>query len=172
MTLSGGFKGIGLALVERLLSLGARVIIANRNVKLAEKVLPELETKFGKGNVAFVKMVRAGHISGFRRRDRRLRLSQDASSTADVKNAFQSAVEFAQGQLSIVVANAGFSTDVFARDIKTGHDEDWINGIQGNLVGTIQLGRLALTHWTSKEMEAAFVVTASIEGMHGMFSWV
>lgn len=52
-------KGIGLAVVERLLDEGARVIIANRNVQLAEKVVPELRAKRGlsEKQVSFVRMV-------------------------------------------------------------------------------------------------------------------
>ena len=95
---------------------------------------------------------------------------KDACINDDVRNAFKTAVDFADGKLSIVIANAGFSTDIFVNNIKTGNDDAWIAGIQGNLVGTILLGRLATSYWVEKDMEAAFVVTASIEGMHGMFS--
>ncbi|KAI9019131.1 hypothetical protein DFJ74DRAFT_676123 [Hyaloraphidium curvatum] len=148
---TGGTEGIGLAIVERLLDEGARVIIANRSVANAEKVLPDLRKKrnIGEREVTFVKM--------------------DATVMDDVRNAFQAAVDFADGELSIVIANAGFSSDVYARDLKSGNDEGWMRGIQGNLVGTILLGRLSLTYWLEKERNGVFVVTSSVNGMHGFY---
>lgn len=55
--------------------------------------------------------------------------------------------------------------------MKSPNDADWIRGVNGNLTyGTLLLGRLCLTYWLQRDIKACFIVTASIEGMHGMFS--
>lgn len=88
-----------------------------------------------------------------------------------MRSAFKASLDFAGADgLSIVVANAGFTSDVFVKDLKTGDDSGWINGVQGNVIGTFLLARLSLSYWLEKDMRAAFVVTSSVAGMHGMYS--
>ena len=159
-------------MVKRLLELGACVMVANRNEKLAEKVLPELrrKLKLTEQELSFVKMVRSSRCSDFLARTNTLNPSQDACVNTDIERAFRTALAFSSNKLSIIIANAGFSTDVYMRDIKAANDTDWINGIQGNLVGTLMLGRLALTEWLKSEKEGVFVTTASVAGMHGMYA--
>ncbi|KAI9016138.1 hypothetical protein DFJ74DRAFT_770692 [Hyaloraphidium curvatum] len=140
---TGGTEGIGLALTRRLLEKGARVVVANRNAELASEVLSQLRTELGAGEdaLSFVKM--------------------DAGKEDEVKAAFAEAAE-RLGGLDIVVANAGFSCQAWLRLLDKPDDGEWERGIQGNLVGTMVLGRLASTHWLKEDKAGVFVVTSSL----------
>ncbi|KAI9019911.1 hypothetical protein DFJ74DRAFT_674887 [Hyaloraphidium curvatum] len=149
---TGGTEGIGLAVVRRLLQEGARVVVSNRNEKLASSVLSDLRTEFGVGQkeLAFVPC--------------------DICSEPSIRTSFEKTVAIL-GRVDAVVANAGFSSDVWSDAVANADDSGWLRGIQGNLVGTMLLGRLAATHWASDGGAGAFVVNSSIYGLHGYIEW-
>lgn len=97
-------------------------MVANRNEELAKTVLPELEAI--SKDVAFTRM--------------------DAGNHDDVKAAFQATVD-KFGTADIVVANAGFSCQPWIGEVEKGEDDEWMRGVNGNLVGTMLLGRVATT---------------------------
>ncbi|KAI9027044.1 hypothetical protein DFJ74DRAFT_704463 [Hyaloraphidium curvatum] len=133
---------IGRAIVERLLDMGAKVMVGNRNVELAEK-----ELKAGRPAAA--------SSIAFQR--------TDICSVDDNRALFRAAVQ-AFGTCDAVVANAGFSVKPFFEEVEEGSDDEWIRGIQGNLIGTMVLARTALTYWTKEDKTGAIVITSSIAG--------
>ncbi|KAI9027041.1 hypothetical protein DFJ74DRAFT_662859 [Hyaloraphidium curvatum] len=98
---TGGTEGIGLAIVERLLDMGAKVMVGNRNVELAEKVIAELKDgrPAAAENLAFQKT--------------------DICSNDDNRALFRATVE-KFGTCDAVVANAGFSVKPFMAEVEEG----------------------------------------------------
>ncbi|KAI9027970.1 hypothetical protein DFJ74DRAFT_704014 [Hyaloraphidium curvatum] len=138
---TGGTEGIGLALVDRLLSLGVRVVIANRNAEAGAKVVKELAEKHW-----------------------------DLLDRTSIDAAFRFALD-KLGSLDAVVANSGFVSEVnYLRDIAkpdAGPNNDrWLAGIEGNLVGNISLATAALRYWLRAGREGVLVITGSVDTVH------
>ncbi|KAI9019659.1 hypothetical protein DFJ74DRAFT_707729 [Hyaloraphidium curvatum] len=144
---TGGTEGIGLAAVERLLQLGARVLVANRSEAVAEKLLPELRRKHGveEGDLVFHKM--------------------DLLDLSSIYSSFEAGVA-AFGSVDIVFANAGFQ---IPENFFTADDKFWLDQVNGNLCGTMALGKAAANHWRETGKPASFVANASFAGLHGLF---
>jgi NAD(P)-dependent dehydrogenase (short-subunit alcohol dehydrogenase family) len=108
---TGGGQGIGLACVEALAEAGARVVIADRDAKLAEAAMAELKKKGH--DVAVVDM--------------------DVTDSARVTEvADQFAGDY--GKVDILVNNAGIARSETPAETVT--DEHWLNVIDVNLNGT------------------------------------
>ncbi|KXS14137.1 NAD(P)-binding protein [Gonapodya prolifera JEL478] len=165
---TGGTEGIGLAVTQRLLELGAKVMIGNRNEKRGEDAIASLKSS----DPSF-----EAHI-GFKRTD---------ISSMDDNRALVDATTEKFGGLDVVVANAGFSCSPFLAEIEKGScvvgnvtlrgaltldpthfvsDEGFIHGIQGNLVGTMVLCRAALTYWSKASQPGSIVITSSVAGYY------
>ncbi|KAI9031105.1 hypothetical protein DFJ74DRAFT_702137 [Hyaloraphidium curvatum] len=142
---TGGSEGIGLAVVEELLSRGCRVMIANRNEKLAAEVLARLAAEHGEGRAGFVRM--------------------DLADLASCKASFKAAVD-AFGSCEIVFANAGYNNEESFLD---GPDETSISMVNDNLLGTMMLAKAAVNHWLREGTPGVFVANSSAAGLHGVY---
>ncbi|KAI9010244.1 hypothetical protein DFJ74DRAFT_344181 [Hyaloraphidium curvatum] len=114
---------------------GNRVVIANRNAELGEKVVAELKgkLKLGDGAVTFTKM--------------------DLCDLKSVNGALSTALE-RLGGVDTVFANSGFPSEAgYLEDVLAGRNDAWITGITGNLVGTMALGSAAAKHWLENDLE-------------------
>ncbi|KAI9002045.1 hypothetical protein DFJ74DRAFT_696436 [Hyaloraphidium curvatum] len=155
---TGGTEGIGRALTEGLLGLGARVVIANRNADKGREVVADLRARFGDRAAGFVRA--------------------DVCNRGEVRDAFAKALELLGG-VDIVVANSGFSTDAMPYnraegtrltpgDLDSEEDSRWLHDIDGNLVGFGQLVRCATAYWWKNGMPGAFVANASAAAVLGL----
>ncbi|KAI9023337.1 hypothetical protein DFJ74DRAFT_668777 [Hyaloraphidium curvatum] len=141
-------EGIGLAIVERLLKEGTKVMISNRSSDLGETVVADLKAKHAGAEVAFARM--------------------DLEDHASIVAAYEAA-ESAFGPVDIVVANAGFITETSAANLLDGKYDAFVRGIHGHLSGTMLLGNLAASRWLKDDRAGVFIVTSSVGGMHGYF---
>jgi 3-oxoacyl-[acyl-carrier protein] reductase len=112
---TGGARGIGLAIAERLLADGARVVIVDRDADAAHGAAKRL----GADAMALV---------------------ADVTKTADVNRAVQAAHDW-QGRLDIVVNNAGITGRSFPITELT--DEDWESVIACDLTSVFLVSRAA-----------------------------
>lgn len=117
---TGGSKGIGLAVARALLSAGANVVICARDSKQLEHALTELQ-KHAKGAKA------AGHTA-------------DVSDAEQVARLFQFADQ-QLGALDVLVNNAGTGVFRAAGELTT---EEWNRVIGTNLSGAFYCTREAL----------------------------
>jgi 3-oxoacyl-[acyl-carrier protein] reductase len=120
---TGGTKGIGLAISRTLAQCGAAVVVAARNERDVERVATEVAS--GK----------PGRTLGVR---------CDVRNADECTGLIAKAVE-AFGRLDILVNNAGLG--VFA-PVETMHPEDWHRQIETNLDGVFYCCRAALPHLT------------------------
>ncbi|KAI9000103.1 hypothetical protein DFJ74DRAFT_775668 [Hyaloraphidium curvatum] len=147
---SGGTEGIGRAVSERLLSAGCRVVVASRDATAAAIAVAEMRAKCG---------VPESHL---------VHVKMDICDRGSVRVAWDFGVAL-HGRVDVVVANAGFAGENYLRDcLLPGDDGPWIRGIEGNLVGTLLLCRLAASAWLADGMPAACVITSSMAGIHGL----
>ena len=116
---TGGVRGIGLAISERLLEGGARVAAGySRNVALADAFLDA----HGERGAT----VHAGNIA----------------SAADCERVVEEVVA-QHGRLDILVNNAGINVDKTVRKMSA---EEWDHVIEVNLNGAFYMSRAALPH--------------------------
>jgi 2-dehydro-3-deoxy-L-rhamnonate dehydrogenase (NAD+) len=113
---TGGARGIGLAIAARLIADGARVAIVDRDADTAQKAATGLG---------------ASAIS----------LAADVTRTADVDGAVQAAYDW-HGRLDIVVNNAGITGRSFPITELT--DEDWASVIACDLTSVFVVSRAAV----------------------------
>ncbi|KAI9016876.1 hypothetical protein DFJ74DRAFT_770445 [Hyaloraphidium curvatum] len=150
---TGAAEGIGLAVVERLLGEGYKVLIANRNEKVAAKAISELKTKLGKtdGDVAFARM--------------------DLVDDTSIRSCFQAALD-KFGGVDVVVANSGYAEPALhaaEREIESGEFDSLKSGLVGNLWGNMLIGHLASHYWTKTGTPGVYVVTSSGGGIHSLY---
>jgi 3-oxoacyl-[acyl-carrier protein] reductase len=113
---TGGARGIGLAIAARLIADGARVAIVDRDADTAQKAATVL------GGSA-------------------ISLAADVTQTADVDGAVQAAYDW-RGRLDIVVNNAGITGRSFP--ITELSDEDWASVIACDLTSVFVVSRAAV----------------------------
>jgi len=113
---TGGARGIGLAIAARLIADGARVAIVDRDADTAQKAATGLG---------------ASAIS----------LAADVTRTADVDGAVQAAYDW-HGRLDIVVNNAGITGRSFP--ITELSDDDWASVIACDLTSVFLVSRAAV----------------------------
>ncbi|KXS10952.1 NAD(P)-binding protein [Gonapodya prolifera JEL478] len=142
---TGGAEGIGRAIGERLLSMGARVMIGDIQQEAAEKFINEYHKTQSTAEVSAI----------FQK--------TDITSVDDCRQLIKATVD-RFGKFDVLVANAGFSGDPFLQEVDSDIDVSWMRGMQGNLIGTMLLSRLALAHWTRNNIRGAIVITSSIAG--------
>jgi NAD(P)-dependent dehydrogenase (short-subunit alcohol dehydrogenase family) len=108
---TGGGQGIGLACVEALAEAGAKVVIADRDAKVAETARAQMEKKGYEADIVDMDVT-------------------DSRRVTEVAN--QLASRF--GKIDILVNNAGIARSETPAETVT--DEHWLNVIDVNLNGT------------------------------------
>lgn len=137
---TGGARGIGLAIARRLAEAGAAVLLADINAGEAKKASDELTSQGY--NVPSLKC--------------------DVTDEADVRNMVAGAIR-KLGSIDILVNNAG----VYPRkplDEMTG--EDFEHVISVNLTGTFLCSRYVIPEMIKKQRGGCIINIASIEAVH------
>ena len=116
---TGGARGIGRAIVEKLASLGANVVIADMLVELAEKTADEISQMTGKKIVA-----------------RQVNVTESKSAGEMVEKSIQ---EF--GKVDILVNNAGITRDTL---ILRMDEADWDAVLNVNLKGAFNCSKAVI----------------------------
>ena len=135
---TGGARGIGLAIAGRLLADGARVAVLDRDADAVQKAAAGM----GAGAMALV---------------------ADVTQTADVNRAVQAAHDW-HGSLDIVVNNAGITGRSFAITELT--DEDWQSVIACDLTSVFLVSRAAVKLMLPRR-RGRIINIASIAGKEG-----
>ena len=137
---TGGVRGIGLAIAERLLASGANVCIWDRDIAALDLVVPEL-LKLGKAHGAQVDITRAESVEH------------------GVKSALNSF-----GKIDILVNNAGIAGST--RKLWELPPEEWRQVIEIDLIGVYLCCRAVVPHMIENKY-GRIVNTASIAGKEG-----
>ncbi len=135
---TGGSRGIGLAVSQALADAGARVAVVARNAERAAAVAAALP---GDGHGGYACDV----------------------ADAEATKALVADVEANQGPVEILVNNAGITRDNILLRLK---DEDWDEVIDVNLKGAFNMIR-ALTRGMMKRRAGAIVNVTSVVGLIG-----
>ncbi|KAJ3335097.1 hypothetical protein HDU93_006486, partial [Gonapodya sp. JEL0774] len=87
----------------------------------------------------------------------------DVTSADDCRALLRATVD-QFGTCDVMILNAGFSGKPFLSEVDSDSDESWLRGMQGNLIGTMLLSRIALTYWNRNDIAGVIVITSSIAG--------
>jgi len=136
--ITGGTKGIGKAIAEEFLALGAEVMIVARDKQLLEELVRLWQAE-GKPVVG---------VAG------------DVSKGADRKM-IKAAIDEQWGALDVLVNNAGINV---RKKIEEYHEEEIRHVLEVNLFATIELSRMCL-HLLMMGKNASVINIASISGL-------
>lgn len=138
--ITGGLSGIGLATVEKLLGLGAKIVVGDITPSdKATKTLDDLKAKgFDLNNLEFVRA--------------------DSTLEDDNKKLLKTAIDKFDG-LDFIFANAGIATAIPAHEMSL---EKYKKVIDVNLNGVFILNTLAINYWLENNKKGAIVNTGSI----------
>lgn len=134
--ITGGSKGIGLGIANKLLQEGMRVAISSRQLKAAEEAAKSLGDD--SGNI--------------------LAIQSDVSSMADEQSAVKKIID-RFGQLDVLVANAGVGHFAPIDELTT---EKWNETINTNLTGVFHSVKASLD--ALKKSEGYIISIASLAG--------
>jgi len=137
---TGGSRGIGLAVAERLASEGARVAICARNIDRARAVAAELKE-------------RALEVEAFQ---------ADVGERTSVSDLADRLLQ-AYSRIDILVNNAGITADGLLVRMK---DDDWHRVLQTNLTGVFYCTKAIAKHML-KQRYGRIVNISSIVGLVG-----
>ncbi len=135
---TGGSRGIGLAIARELAEAGARVAVLARGGARADEAASSLPGE--------------GHMG----------LACDVADSAAAQSAV-AAVEEAFGGVHVLVNNAGITRDNILLRLK---DEDWDDVIDTNLRGAFNMTR-AVTRGMMKRREGVILNVSSVVGLMG-----
>jgi 3-oxoacyl-[acyl-carrier protein] reductase len=135
---TGGSRGIGLAIARSLAEAGARVAVFGRDE--------------GRAQQAAAGLPGTGHLG----------LACDVADAAQVQAAVQK-VEEAFGAVTVLVNNAGITRDNLLMRMK---DEDWSEVLDTNLRGAFHLIR-AVSRGMMKQRDGVIVNISSVIGLMG-----
>jgi 3-oxoacyl-[acyl-carrier protein] reductase len=141
--ITGGAQGLGLAIAERFVAEGARVVLGDVNLEATQAVAKQL-----------------GGLSG---QDVALAVQCDVTQAADVEALIQTAVE-RFGGLDIMVNNAGITRDATMRKMT---EEQFDQVINVHLKGTWNGTRLAAAIMRENK-RGAIINMSSVSGKVGM----
>lgn len=136
---TGGASGIGRASAERFAAEGARVVVADRNGELAEKVAATIAERGGEASAVAV----------------------DVTRTAEVQ-AMVAAAEQRYGGLDVLFNNAGVPTH--PRPVEATTEEDWDLAMAVNAKGVF-LGCRAAVPALRRRGGGSIIITSSIMGL-------
>jgi len=137
--ITGGTKGIGYGIAERLLQEGVNVAVTSRTLQSAQEAAERLNANSKTGAKAI----------GFQADVRNLKSQQDAVN----------AVEDAFGQLDVMVANAGIGHFANIEDIT---EEQWKNTIDTNLTGVFNSIKASVK--SLKKTKGYYLTISSLAG--------
>lgn len=137
--ITGGTKGIGYGIAERLLQEGVNVAVTSRTLQSAQEAAERLNANSKTGAKAL----------GFQADVRDLKSQQDAVN----------AVEDAFGQLDVMVANAGIGHFANIEDIT---EEQWKNTIDTNLTGVFNSIKASVK--SLKKTKGYYLTISSLAG--------
>ncbi len=135
--ITGGTKGIGFGVAEKLVEAGYRVAISGRNLEAAKKAA----AKIGKEEVII------GLASDVRE------LDSEKNAVAEIKAHF--------GRLDVMIANAGLGVFGNIRDLKS---EDWHKMIDTNLTGVFNSVKASVEDLIANK--GYFISIASLAGIN------
>lgn len=138
---TGGARGIGKAIAERLAAGGANIVIVDLRMELAEETATEIATKLGVETVA---------------------IEADVSNQESVKAMVKSAVD-KFGKVDILVNNAGITRDGLVMRMK---EEDWDMVLNINLKGAFNCAQ-ALARPMMKARYGRIINISSVSGVTG-----
>jgi 3-oxoacyl-[acyl-carrier protein] reductase len=137
---TGGSRGIGLAVSERLAREGARVAMCARNLDRAEAAAKLLKE-------------RGLDVEAFR---------ADVSDASSVKDVVERIIA-AYSRIDILVNNAGITADALLLRM---NDEDWSRVIETNLSGVFYCTR-AVSRQMLKQRSGRIITISSVAGIVG-----
>ncbi|MCB0662998.1 MAG: SDR family NAD(P)-dependent oxidoreductase, partial [Saprospiraceae bacterium] len=135
--ITGGTKGIGLGIAEKMIAEGMNVAITSRSLDAAKEIADQLN-KSGKGKAIGIKA--------------------DAKSFADQINSVKETLD-AFGSLDVLVANAGVGHFASIEDMTA---EQWQETIDLNLTGVFYSVKAAID--ALKKSEGYIITIASLAG--------
>ncbi|MFC1947909.1 SDR family NAD(P)-dependent oxidoreductase [Chloroflexota bacterium] len=138
--ITGGARGIGLAITRRLAEAGAAVIVADTDTSEAENAITQIKSQ--------------GYLAHY--------VKCDITVEAEVKKMVNDTLK-KTGSIDILVNNAGIYPRKFLEEM-TG--EDFQNVISVNLTGTFLCGRYAAESMISQGKGGSIINIASIEALH------
>lgn len=144
VVVTGGSRGIGLAIARQFLSCGARVAIGGIDLAEVGLATEELVSSYGPNNIFGI----AADIS-------------DPDAAEDLVNA-----AFRQfGRLDTVVANAGIDIIKPAIDYTV---EEWDRVLDTNLRGAFFPAQAAAKRWIAQSYQGSIIFTSSIAAKAGV----
>ncbi|KXS18405.1 NAD(P)-binding protein [Gonapodya prolifera JEL478] len=139
--LTGASSGIGAGIADKLASMGAKLVLANRNKENGDKMLSELKAKYST-EVVFA--------------------ATDMANLRDVKALHDFAIS-SFGGYDVLINNAGFGSKPFTQEIEDETD-NWINTLHADYIGPIYLSRLAMSHWAKRLFRGVVINSGSTAG--------
>ena len=150
--ITGGSRGIGKAMSEKLGEMGYNVVINYRSDSskaLSDSIADELKTKFGSETLV---------------------VKADVSKYADCEALVKAAVEKFGDKIDVLVNNAGITNNCNWIDIKP---EAYESVIATNLMSALHMTHLVLPYMinhSSKDSQCVIVNTSSVGGLTGVIN--
>lgn len=143
---TGGVRGLGAAITEKLMLEGCNVMAAARTVnETVENWLKDLNNKYT-AQVAFLKT--------------------DVSREEDIDALFNRTLEYF-GQVDIVINNAGIWPQAYVKDMET---EEFRRTLDVNLIGPFMLCKKMLNYCIDNERKGRIINMVSQAAFHGATS--
>jgi rhamnulose-1-phosphate aldolase/alcohol dehydrogenase len=150
----GAASGIGRALVQRLVGLGASVAAVDLDEQRAKETAAEVLSRMGVGiGVAGSGISGAGQVVG---------LGADITDRRAVRRALED-VMLAYGGLDHVVVTAGYYPTPDEKGVVA--DEEWTKAFAINVSGPFLVADEAWRLWRAQELEGNLVITTSVNAV-------
>ena len=141
--ITGASGGIGAAISENLVKLGAKVVLSGSNSEKLEKFANELRVKYANSEISTI--------------------SCDLASPSEISSLIKLGTEKLGGKLDVLIANAGITKDGL---IVRMSENDWDSVLDVNLKSTFLLSRDA-TKIMMKQRSGRIILISSVVGLSG-----